>query len=209
MSLLGSIHGQCVFPRRVRVLARHFAELLPQNARVLDIGCGDGSISRRIMEQRPDLQMEGLDVLVRRESKIPVTQFDGRNISHADRSFDATLLVDVLHHAGEPLALLREAARVSRQAVFIKDHLLEGYCARVTLRFMDWVGNAHHGVALPYNYWRESKWREACVQLGLKPAVWRTALGLYSWPTNIFFERSLHFIGRLDVSNGNSGAVAK
>ena len=38
------------------------------------------------------------------------------------------------------MTLLREAVRVARQAVLIKDHLVEGTFAYSTLRFMDWWG---------------------------------------------------------------------
>ena len=68
-----------------------------------------------------------------------------------------------------------------------------------TLRFMDWVGNAPHGVALPYNYWPERRWREAFGRLGLKPVVWEKDLRLYPPPARFLFDRSLHFICRLDI----------
>ncbi len=50
-----------------------------------------------------------------------------------------------------PARLLAEAKRVSRGGIVIKDHFREGVLADATLRFMDWVGNAQHGVVLPYN----------------------------------------------------------
>jgi hypothetical protein len=64
---------------------------------------------------------------------------------------------------------------------------------------MDWVGNARHGVALPYNYWPRSKWLDAFNDLDLRLNVWKEDLGLYPWPANLVFERSLHFVARLDV----------
>ena len=154
MSLLDTIHGGYVFKRRVRVLSRHLSELLPHNASVLDVGCGDGLIAQQIMEKRGDLTVKGIDVMVRPQTHIPVEKFDGRKIPHADASFDAVMFVDVLHHTDDPFVLLQEARRVSRQAVVIKDHIRQGFLAGQTLRFMDWVGNARHGVVLPYNYWK-------------------------------------------------------
>jgi SAM-dependent methyltransferase len=200
MTLLERIHGGYVHGRRSGVLARHLAELLPPHARVLDVGCGDGLLDGLILEQRPDVELEGIDVAVRRHTCIPVTPFDGREIPHADASFDAVQFVDVLHHTDDPLALLREAARVARHAVLIKDHLLDGFLAGPTLRFMDRVSNTRHGVVLPFNYWRQRQWDEAFQALRLNVDCWRSDLGLYPWPASWVFGRSLHFLARLQVS---------
>jgi SAM-dependent methyltransferase len=164
---VGALHEKLVFNRRIRVLAGHLAPLIPPKARVLDIGCGDGSIDRLILEQRPDVSIEGLDVLVRPHTHIPVEPFDGSTIPYPDATFDAVTLVDVLHHTVDPLILLREARRVGK-LILIKDHFREGFLAGLTLRFMDWVGNAHHGVILPYNYWTRKQWAEGLESLGLR-----------------------------------------
>jgi len=198
MSLLDTIHGGYVFKRRVRVLSRHLSELLPHNASVLDVGCGDGLIAQQIMEKRGDLTVKGIDVMVRPQTHIPVEKFDGRKIPYADASFDAVMFVDVLHHTDDPFVLLQEARRVSRQAVVIKDHIRQGFLAGQTLRFMDWVGNARHGVVLPYNYWTLQQWTDAFSKLGWRLVENRTRLGLYPPPASWVFERSLHFIARLE-----------
>ncbi len=138
----------------------------------------------------------GLDTLVRPNTRIPVETFDGRSIPYPDGLFDAVMLVDVLHHASDPLLLLREAARVGK-IVLVKDHFRNGFLAGPTLRFMDWVGNAHHGVALPHNYWSKSEWDAAFVRLNLKPAQMTLSLGLYPAPASWIFERGLHFVAEL------------
>ncbi len=207
MSLLDKWHGPWIHQRRVKVLARHFHEVLPPGTRsLLDVGCGDGKLAREILRLRPDLIVHGLDVFERPASAIPVTVFDGRSLPFQNRDFDVVLFADVLHHTDDPLVLLGEAARVSRLGVVIKDHLQQGPLARATLSFMDWVGNASHGVALPYNYWRPDQWQTAFDALGLKPSAWRTKLGLYPVPTHLLFERSLHFVAFLkSKSNENAG----
>ena len=42
---------------------------------------------------------------------------------------------------------------------------------------MDYVGNAHHGVVLPYNYWPRRRWHDAFRDLGLTVRAWRLAAG--------------------------------
>jgi SAM-dependent methyltransferase len=199
MPFLDTLHGRHVFQRRVRVLSGHLAQILPPRASVLDVGCGDGLIARRILELRPDLQLRGLDVLVRPHTHIPVDRFDGHTLPQGDRSVDCVLFVDVLHHTPDPLRLLREAARVARRTIVLKDHTRDGLLAGPTLRFMDWVGNARHGVALPYNYWTKVQWHQAFRTLGLSTGEWRDRLDLYPAPASFFFERTLHFIARLDL----------
>ena len=199
MKVTELIHQSCVAGRRVRVLAKRIADLLPANATVLDVGCGDGILARVIRDQRPDLTMAGLDVLVRGQTAIPVVEFDGNHVPAEDRSFDVVMLVDVLHHTRDPLVLLREAARVGRRHILLKDHTRNGLLAGPTLRFMDTVGNARHGVALPYNYWTQTQWQDALGRLGVDIEVWQSSLDLYPAYVDWIFGRSLHFIALTGV----------
>jgi SAM-dependent methyltransferase len=191
------VHGKAVFDRRIEVLTRTLADFIPANARVLDIGCGSGTLARRIMAIRPDVRIEGIDVLVRPGTEIPVTRFDGDNIPWEDGHFDIALFVDVLHHTEAPARLLAEAKRVSKGGIVIKDHFREGVLADATLRFMDWVGNAQHGVVLPYNYLSDPEWRSIWSRLGLKVERLTDKVGLYPAPFSWLFDRRLHFVARL------------
>jgi SAM-dependent methyltransferase len=194
MSLIDHIHQHAVYGRRIEVLATTLAPLLPQNCSVLDVGCGDGVVDRRLTELRRDVSIEGADVLVRPTTHLPVTLFNGTTLPYADASFDAVMFVDVLHHADDPIVLLREAVRVSRRQIVLKDHRRNGVLARTTLRFMDRVGNARHGVALPGNYWSEGEWRRAFAQLNLTVASWSSDIALYPFWATWAFGRSLHFV---------------
>jgi len=184
--------------RRARKLSDHLVKLLPQNSQVLDVGCGDGSLARLILKKRPDLSIKGIDVLIRSQTQIHVSPFDGETFPFENASFDVVMFVDVLHHTGDPMVLLREAVRVSRGFLVIKDHTADGLLARPTLRFMDRVCNARHGVALPFNYWTRQRWLEAFQAMGLTIIDWESELEIYPWPASVVFGRSLHFATKLD-----------
>ena len=200
MSPVGLFHGKLVHPRRVATLAAHAARLIPQGACVLDVGTGDGRLAAAIQQRRSDLSIDGVDVLIRPDTTIPVTAFDGRVLPLPDRSRDVVTLFDVLHHAADPAQLLAEATRVARQCIVLKDHMCSGPIAHLILRFMDEVGNRRHGVALPYRYWNQHQWSEAIDGLRLRREVWDVGgLGLYPPPFSLVFGDRLHVLARLGV----------
>ncbi len=203
-----TIHESYVKSRRLNVLANHFAELIPDQSTVLDVGSGDGGLAAAIIARKPTLRFRGFDTLVREETKIPVEEFDGRTIPAENDTTDYVLFSDVLHHTEDPMILLREAARVACKGVMIKDHLVCGLLARPTLRFMDEVGNRRFGVKLPHNYWRPEQWNVAFEELRLERKEYRTQLGLYPFWANWCFGRGLHFITRLGLKESNASQHA-
>jgi SAM-dependent methyltransferase len=175
--ILNRAHGALVFGRRVRILAANLAKEIPIRAEVLDVGTGDGSIAKAIALNRPDIKIEGIDVLIRPDTHIPVRLFDGEHIPLSEKAVDVVFFVDVLHHTSDARILLHEAARVSRRHIVIKDHLREGLFAKATLQPMDWIGNYGHDVVLPYNYLSEQEWRKHFRDTNLSPEDWTESLG--------------------------------
>jgi SAM-dependent methyltransferase len=186
------------YNRRIFVLARHLATSIPRPGRVLDIGCGDGHLALALMQLRPDLAVEGVDVVPRPKTMIPVTQYDGARLPHPDQSFDYVTIVDVLHHTTDPAAVLAEARRVAREGVVIKDHLREGFAARSVLVGMDWFGNLGDGVPMPYNFLSRAEWRQVFARVGLTPVRNTERLGLYLPPVSWICDRNLHFVALLE-----------
>lgn len=198
MSVVGYLHSRFVAPRRARVLGQILADCVPSNAQsLLDVGCGDGRISKVIAKGRPDLSVAGIDVLVRPQTCILVRGFDGKTFPFDDQSIDVVTFIDVLHHSVDPTRLLREGKRVARQAIIIKDHLCDGFLAGNRLRFMDWVGNAHDGISLPYEFWKETRWKEVFAQLELGIDRWSQEVPLYPWPASCLFAHRLQFVARV------------
>lgn len=65
---------------------------------------------------------------------------------------------------------------------------------------MDWVGNAPHGVRLPYNYLSRDEWQRLWAKLGLRVTAIAENIPLYPPPLSWFFGRGLHFVAKLGAS---------
>jgi SAM-dependent methyltransferase len=96
---------------------------LPERGRVLEVGCGAGRYLRALAELRPDLELVGCDVshsaLDQLASQAPA--IEGRLIVDEalpaeSGEFEAVLVIDVLEHVQDPLALLHEVRRVLADA---------------------------------------------------------------------------------------------
>ena len=194
--MIEKVHDKFIKNRRAYILHQKLCKILPEeNLTILDIGCGDGAVASHLMQAEPNLQITGIDPLVRPDTAIPVSEFDGQAIPYDTESFDLCLFVDVLHHARDPFILLKEAVRVAKRGVVIKDHTIKGILAKQTLKFMDDTHNRRYGVSLPYNYWSPEQWDMAFQKLGLKVVKYETQLELYPSWADWIFGRNLHFIG--------------
>ncbi|MEM8612686.1 MAG: methyltransferase domain-containing protein [Cyanobacteria bacterium P01_H01_bin.105] len=199
MKILDDFHSTQIFKRRVKVLSTLIASRVPQGARILDVGAGDGLISNLVKSKTSDTSVEGVDVLVRENTHIPIKQFDGIHLPYPSNSFDVVTFVDVLHHTHNQKELLEEAKRVSKKLILIKDHNSDGFLGETTLKFMDDVGNKKHGVALPYVYLNKTQWEKLFEGLSLKIMQWEKHIGLYPFPLNLAFDRELHVFVTLSV----------
>jgi SAM-dependent methyltransferase len=193
MNVLERVHEAYVHGRRTRRVTEILSALIPADCGLLDVGCGDGGLAQLLLEKRPDLRIEGVDVHLRNKTWLPVKRFDGTNLPYPASRFDGVMLIDVLHHTRNPLPLLQEALRVSRRFLIVKDHVRKGIGAAARLRFMDYVGNERHGVSLPYNYLAPKEWAALRQALNVEVTTEFEDLHLYPWPMDYIFGAGLHF----------------
>jgi methionine biosynthesis protein MetW len=99
------------------------AQLVPEGARVLDLGCGDGELLAHLFERRGcsgyGVEIADANVLQCVQRGVPVVQLnleDGLALFD-DRSFDVVLQLDTLQHLRNTERMLQETARVGRIGV--------------------------------------------------------------------------------------------
>ena len=107
MIIVVRVHESFIRGRRIRRLGELLAPLIPDGCGLLDVGCGDGKLARTLLEKRPDLRIEGVDVLVREQTAVPVKAFNGTTLPYEESSFDGVMLIDVLHHTRDRDRLAR------------------------------------------------------------------------------------------------------
>jgi ubiquinone/menaquinone biosynthesis C-methylase UbiE len=131
--------------KRGRGNARQYARLLTENGfhagRVLDAGCGAGDVAIELARMLSGIDMIGVDLseplLDRAESSARKAGLSDRmtwqkanveSLPFADDSFDAVVSVYMLHHVGEPVAMLNEIERVlSPRGVLILEDIARSW----------------------------------------------------------------------------------
>ena len=142
------------------------------------------------------IQVEGLESVKRGGNFIPITAYEGKRIPFPDRTFDAVILADVLHHDHDQERLLREAARISRNLVIIKDHIRDGFLAQQRISFLDWAANAGYNVPCLYEYHNAKEWRALVGKYSSRES-WKSELRLTyirRYLTNCWVNLSHYFV---------------
>lgn len=118
MSTFYDIHAQDFSKSRFRIwtAVRQFLDSLPTNSTVLDIGCGNG---KNMIYGAQRLQMVGLehskaltDICMKQNLNVLIG--DARNLPFKDNTFDAIIMIAVIHHINpsEHIKVLEEIHRV-------------------------------------------------------------------------------------------------
>jgi SAM-dependent methyltransferase len=159
--------------------------------KLIDIGSGFGHVTSLLQEKgyevtsvdaKKHYTVAGVETLI----------YDGKTLPFADNSFDSALLMTVMHHANDPLALLDEALRVAKRVIIIEDLVSSNY-SRWRTHVLDRILN--FDFINPIQNLSDEGWKRAFADRGLR------LVKTDYWRTNVFWshiDQAHYCVDRLD-----------
>lgn len=167
--------------QRARSYYPQFAPYLAKSDRILDVGCGPGyftDVLREEQHQVVPLDLEPSPFL----THLPRVVYDGARMPFADGTFDWALIITVLHHAPDPLAVVAETARVARRLIVVEDVVYSNWH-----KYLTWGIDSFYNLEFaghPHSNQTEAGWRALFAEAGLGvTAVHR------QWSTGLSWQR--------------------
>jgi len=152
---------------------------IKEDSNLLDLGCGSGIIGKEF-GRFFNSEILGLDIIDNRIIEIPFRKYNGNSLSFLkDNSYDAVLINFVLHHCQNPIELLKESKRVSKDIIVIYENIPEGLMSKIFCYF--------HGVSFACffqknenkgKFLKREKWEEEFEKMGLKVLYSKKVSGL-------------------------------
>jgi len=150
--------------------------------KVLSIGCGEGRMERTL-QNKTGIEIEGVEVTRYKNAYIPVKLYDGKRIPIKNKAFDSTIFVYVLHHSNNMEELLSEAVRVTKQNIYILDHVYDDIVSKSLLKAYDYAANFFYGMPMPFSFLKLREWSQLFRKLNL-----RVEEAFVPSPLNVFFK---------------------
>jgi SAM-dependent methyltransferase len=174
---------------------------------MLDIGSSDGLLARGVAERLGVEEVRGVDVKLQPNALVDVVKYDGRVLPFDDACFDLVTVCDVLHHASDPLGVVREAMRVLKfnGALIIKDHFRWSSWSNGVLLAMDIFGNYKAGILVRGNYLTPPAWIDLVTSAGatIDRLVW--PLRIHDLPFHLIARSKYQFAMRLRHARREGG----
>ena len=177
---------QATIPARLAIKQHRIARHLEKGTKILDLGAGHGGLCKA-------LRAEGFEVHpvdVKDGSffeDVRPQLYDGERLPFADRHFDTTLLITVLHHTPDPELVLAEAMRVSGRRLVVMEDVYANPFQRYLTYFTDSLVNLEfHGH--PHTNRSDAEWRATFTRMG-----WELE-SAESFRTLVFFRQVIYVL---------------
>jgi ubiquinone/menaquinone biosynthesis C-methylase UbiE len=179
---------------RENEIGGRLAPHLEAGTSLLDLGSGTGRLARWLASRvgvRPTLA----DVVEfdNRVLDLPYVRLDDPLVlPFPDRTFDAVMMLFVLHHIErwtDQERLILEAARVTRRRVLIIEDTPTSRVDWAINVAWDWILNLRHGVPRPFTFRTVRGWTEVFERSGL--GVRHVETYRARWPTLMTYHHTL------------------
>jgi len=146
--------------------AKEIFSFFREKKKILDLGCGSGGLAK-ILISKYNLSVFGLDIKDTRIHQIPFRIFCGEKIPFPENYFDGVLISFVLHHAKDPISLLKEAKRVGKFLILFED-VPENFFQKIFcwIHFITW--NLFFGKTEKFFFLKTKEWQKIFKNLGLE-----------------------------------------
>ncbi len=176
---------------------RQVTDELPNEGRVLDIGCGDGTFLGYLKEHRPGLELMGIDL-----SEVAIRRLNERGISGqtcdivsdgvpAELQADYVVMMEVIEHITDPEAVMQAIKRLGARKVYVSIPNLGHIEHRLRLMF----GGKMPVTAILYHikehirFWTVADFKHWADHMGYRVTAYRGQTGtlnLWRWWPSLF-----------------------
>ena len=170
-------------------MCRDCHDFIKKGSKILDVGCGSGIVAKKF-ESFFGVDVLGVDIKDQRANNIPFQIIDGYSLPFLDNSFDVVLMSFVLHHSNDPIILLKEAKRVSRNKIIIYEDLPECLSARLFCKIHNITFNQFfqgRGLFKKANFKKQAEWEEIFKNLGLRTIFKKKLDSCFIYPVKKLF----------------------
>jgi len=137
--------------------------------KILDLGAGNGLIAQEI-RNKMNKEVILVDVVDYNYTDLPLMLYSQNNkIPLSEEEVDTTILYTVLHHANDPEHIIKEASRVTKKRIIIKEASIREENLRMTNSFFDWFYNRVIGdedINVPLNFLTVEDWEKLLNRYG-------------------------------------------
>lgn len=134
---------------------------------ILDIGSGDCIVAQQIQKDT-GVCITCIDRVDYNKTDLPLIVYESHILPFDDESFDAVMLLFVLHHSADYTGLLEEARRVCRNKLIIIEDTYSGAFERWIICLIDMLWNFRNSVPTPFSFLKGDEWIRVFSRLNLR-----------------------------------------